>query len=355
MMTVPVPRPDLDDTDGLLAVDRSGALRSAAMAGAQVRAVSTAIQEGVLDSLRGMQPRAITLIDSGPAASQAIGLVEATVGAGSRCPISRVRSTPARVGPLDVVVVVGDDPGDPIAAESIHAAVRRGAEVVVVAPLDGPLREAGAGRAIELPPRIPVAPINRMIGHVAAILGILAVLDAGPVDVDLLDRTADALDGEALSGQPSADVTVNPAKQLAARLANRRFVLVGSDPTAIEVARHGCSVVLSATGIAGASAELSEVLAAVHDHRAIGSSGALSDVDAIFHDEELDGPLPTEVDRLMLIDTSGDLPALRRRAAALGEPDLISADDIVDRPLQRALLIAERFDMAAAYLRLTGG
>ncbi|WP_066910784.1 hypothetical protein [Millisia brevis] len=354
-MTVPVPRPDLDDTDGLLAVDRAGALRSAAMAGAQVRAVSTAIEEGVLGRLRGMQPRAITFVDSGAAASRAMALVEATVGAASRYPLSRVRATPARVGPLDVVVVAGDDPGDPLAAESIHAAVRRGAEVVVVAPLDGPLRDAGAGRALELPPRIPVAPRNRMIGHVAAILGVLAVLDAGPVDIDLLARTADALDAEALSGQPSADVTVNPAKQLAARLANRRFVLVGGDPAAIEVAGHGCAVILSATGIAGASAELPEVLAAVHEHRAIGSTGALSDVDALFHDEELDGPLPTEADRLILIDTTGDPHLLRRRAASLGEPDLVAVDDAVDLPLQRALLIAERFDMAAAYLRLTGG
>lgn len=355
MMTVPVPRPGLDDADGLLAVDRSGMLRSAAMAGAQVRAVAAAIEEGALARLQGMQPRAVTVVDTGAAASRAMRLVEATVGAASRYPLSRVRATPARVGPLDVVVVAGDDPGDPLAAESIHAAVRRGAEVVVVAPMDGPLREAAAGRAIGLPPRIPVAPRNRMVGHVAAILGILAVIDAGPVDPGLLERTADALDAEALSGQPSSDVMVNPAKQLAARLANRRFVLVGGDPAAAEVAGHGCAVILSTTGVAGACAELPEVIAAMHDHRTIGSTGALSDVDALFHDEELDGPLPTEADRIMLIDTTGDVPALRRRAASLGEPDLIAVDHAVELPVQRALLIAERFDMAAAYLRLSGG
>ena len=44
---------DLDDTEGLLGADRDGLLRAASMAGAHVRAVAAALDEGALDSVRG--------------------------------------------------------------------------------------------------------------------------------------------------------------------------------------------------------------------------------------------------------------------------------------------------------------
>ncbi len=44
---------DLDDTEGLLSADRDGLLRAASMAGAHVRAVAAAVDEGALDSLGG--------------------------------------------------------------------------------------------------------------------------------------------------------------------------------------------------------------------------------------------------------------------------------------------------------------
>ena len=43
---------DLEDAEGLLAADREGLLRVASMAGAQVRAVVAAVDEGALESLR---------------------------------------------------------------------------------------------------------------------------------------------------------------------------------------------------------------------------------------------------------------------------------------------------------------
>ncbi|MDT5222161.1 MAG: hypothetical protein QOF15_4266, partial [Mycobacterium sp.] len=44
---------DLEDADGLIAADRDGLLRAASTAGAQVRAVAAALDEGELESLRG--------------------------------------------------------------------------------------------------------------------------------------------------------------------------------------------------------------------------------------------------------------------------------------------------------------
>ena len=51
---------DLEDTDGLLAADREGLLRAASTAGAQVRAVAAARDEGALESLRADgRPRSV--------------------------------------------------------------------------------------------------------------------------------------------------------------------------------------------------------------------------------------------------------------------------------------------------------
>ncbi|POX89798.1 TobH protein, partial [Mycobacterium kansasii] len=44
---------DLEDADGLIAADRDGLLRAASTAGAQVRAIAAAHDEGELDLLRG--------------------------------------------------------------------------------------------------------------------------------------------------------------------------------------------------------------------------------------------------------------------------------------------------------------
>jgi len=49
---------DLEDTDGLLAADRDGLLRAASSAGAKVRAIAAAVDEGALDSLRTEDARA---------------------------------------------------------------------------------------------------------------------------------------------------------------------------------------------------------------------------------------------------------------------------------------------------------
>ena len=45
---------------------------------------------------------------------------------------------PPWVGPLDVLIVAGDDPGDPALVGAAATGVRRGARVVVVAPYEGP-------------------------------------------------------------------------------------------------------------------------------------------------------------------------------------------------------------------------
>ncbi|POY01971.1 TobH protein, partial [Mycobacterium kansasii] len=51
---------DLEDADGLIAADRDGLLRAASTAGAQVRAIAAAHDEGELDLLRRRSTRPAT-------------------------------------------------------------------------------------------------------------------------------------------------------------------------------------------------------------------------------------------------------------------------------------------------------
>lgn len=91
-------------------------------------------------------------------------------------PIVVIPTMPGWIGPLDVVVLVGDDAGDPALVDAGARSVRRRAEVVVLAPLEGPLRDAVAGRVIDLSPRVQVAPEFRFCGMVAGLLAICAAL-----------------------------------------------------------------------------------------------------------------------------------------------------------------------------------
>ena len=104
---------DLDDAAGLLEADREGLLRFAAMAGAQVRATAAAIEEGALESVASDQrPRTVIwLAGRGPAESAGAMLV-ATLGAVAAQPIVVAAQVPPCIGPLDVLIVAGDDPGE---------------------------------------------------------------------------------------------------------------------------------------------------------------------------------------------------------------------------------------------------
>ncbi len=76
---------DLDDTEGLLAADREGLLRAASMAGAQVRAVAAALDEGALDSLRSEdRPRTVIWVAGRGTAETAGTMLAATLGGGGR-------------------------------------------------------------------------------------------------------------------------------------------------------------------------------------------------------------------------------------------------------------------------------
>ena len=166
---------DLDDTDALLEADRQGLLRASAMAGAQVRATAAAVDEGALEPVAGgARPRTLVWVAGrGPAAS-AGAILAATLAGAAAEPLVLAAESPSWVGPLDVVVVAGDDPGDPVLVTAAATAARRGARLVVAAPYEGPLRDATAARAAVLAPRVWVPDDFRLCGYLAAGLAVTA-------------------------------------------------------------------------------------------------------------------------------------------------------------------------------------
>lgn len=350
---------DLDDTDGLLEADRDGLLRSAAMAGAQVRATAAAVEEGACESLASdHRPRTVIwLAGRGPAES-AGAMLAATLGATAVEPIVTAAQAPPWIGPLDVLVVAGDDPGDPVLVSAAATAVRRGARVVVAAPYEGPLRDATAGRAAVLAPRLWVPDEFGLCRYLAAGLATLGAVDPG-LHTDL-GAFADELDAEALRNSAIREVFTNPAKALAERMSGRQTVLAGDCPATLALARHGGAVLLRVGGRPVAAAGLADALVALRDAASVGLTDP---VDALFHDEELDGPLPSRP-RVLALSLAEERPALTTRTVGIDDVDLVGAEDVGDagfvpavgtRAEQQLATLAVRLEMAAVYLRLAGG
>ncbi|MBF6194931.1 tobH protein [Nocardia implantans] len=376
---------DLDDAASLEAADAGGALRSAASGGAQVRATAAAVGEDALARLADLRPRSVVLVSGSGRAARAAGLLVAALGDRAGLPVVPAAALPPWVGPLDVVLVSGDDAGDPRLIDAVDRALRRGAEVVVAAPHEGPLRAAAAGRAAVLEPRVQVLGYNRLLRFLAAGIAVLRAVDpqrTGAVVPELADL-ADVLDAEALRDGPHNEVFHNPAKTLAARMQQRGVVLAGDSPAAAELAEHGAEVLLQSAGKVATAVDLAEAVAA-RTRMAEAAGESAPGYDPLFHDEELDGPAPVERIRVFVLSADRDRAAARRRIAVFGgeaasmvDADLVNADvdllhtEMTDpaapaqthaeeavpangTELEQLAVLALRLEMAAAYLRLIG-
>jgi hypothetical protein len=228
----------LDDSEGLLAADRRGLLRAASMAGAQVRATAAALDEGVLDPLQSDDPPRTVIWVAGRGTAEAAGaMLSAALGASVVAPIVTATEVPPWIGPLDVLVVAGDDPSDPALVSAAATGVRRGSRVVVAAPYEGPLRDVTAGRSVVLQPRLRVPDDFAMTRYLAAGLATLHMVDPG-LRTDLAGL-ADELDTEALRNSAGRELFTNPAKNLADRMLGRAVVLAGDNAATLALARHG--------------------------------------------------------------------------------------------------------------------
>jgi hypothetical protein len=349
---------DLDDTEGLIAADRDGLLRGASTAGAQVRATAAAVAEGALDLLRSEQrPRSVIWVSGRGPAESAGAMLAAALGGSAAEPFVVASEAPPWIGPLDVLVIAGDDPGDPALAAAAATGVRRGARVVIAAPYEGPLRDATAGRVAVLAPRLWVPDDFGLCRYLAAGLATLQAVDA-TVHTDL-SVLADQLDAEALRNSAAREVFTNAAKALAERMAGRSIVLTGDGAATLALARHAAASVLRIAHHPVGAAGLADALVALRSDTADG----YGDVDSLFHDEELDGPLPERM-RVLALTLVAERQTVAARVAGLADVDLVGVEDVPDptlapvgsgRPEEQLAMLAVRLEMAAVYLRLSRG
>ncbi len=351
---------DLDDSEGLIAADHDGLLRAASMGGAQVRATAAAVEEGALDSVRtGERPRSVIWVAGRGTAESAGAMLAATMGGSAAEPIVVAVEAPAWTGPLDVLVIAGDDPGDPALVAAAVTGVRRGARVVIAAPYEGPLRDATAGRAAALSPRLRVPDEFALCRYLATGLATLQALDTA-LQVDLA-ALADELDAEALRNSAGRELFTNAAKALAQRVSGGNVVLAGDSAATLALARHLATVMLRVGHHVVAATGLSDALVALRSAGAGGFGGPVNEVAAFFHDEQIDGPPPDRL-RVLALALAAERPVVAARVAGFGDVEVVAAEDTPNamaalqtgRPEQQLAMLAVRMEMAAVYVRLAG-
>jgi hypothetical protein len=267
-----------------------------------------------------------------------------------------------------VLILGGDDPGDPALVSAAATGVRRGARIAVVAPYEGPLRDATAGRSVPLAPRVWVRDDFSLTRYLAAGLAVLQAVDPA-LRVDLA-ALADELDAEAFRNSAGRELFTNPAKTLAERMSGRDVVLAGDNAGTLAVARHGAAMLLRIAHQAVTAVGLADALVALHS--GMGDPTGLSGVDrekSIFHDEQIDGPLPRRL-RTFVLATDDERPVVLARVSGLDDVDVINAEDVPEalgmvdapvpvpppgRPEQQLATLAVRLEMTATYLRLVRG
>jgi hypothetical protein len=339
-----------DDPDRLVDADHRGLLRSAALAGAQVRSTAELAAESGLTDRLDSRPRALVLVGRPGVGAGVCRLLAALLGPQCPVPVVVAESAPAWVGALDVVFAYTDDVGDAELAESASIATQRGATVVLAAPPDGPVAAAAAGRALLLSARIPVPPALSFAHAFTVGVSVLAGLGLLRVDIDLL---ADELDRESEHAHPSQEPLVNPAKSLALRLADHTALLWGVDSMSTAAAEHGAFALGYHAAMPCAALSFSQAAA---EHGLYRSAVALGSADSLFADPEDE---PGERLRVFLVSARHDTPAhTRERAAAQALPaaDLVTPGESVrEDPVVRSALLASRFDLASVYLGLAAG
>ncbi len=349
----------LGDPRALAALDTGGVLRSAATAGAQVRSAAHGAAEAGVGELAGARPRSLVLLRRPGASGSAAELLTALLAPVAPIPVLTLDATPSWIGPLDVVLAHTADRDDVLLAESVQLAVRRGAEVVLSAPADGPVASAGAGRARLVEPRIPVPPGLDLPRALAVGLAVAAALDiAGAPLPDGLDPLADQLDAEAERNQPGHEPFMNPAKTLALRFDEHTPLLWGTDPLATAVAGHAAAGLARHAGVVAHAADIGRASGATGLVRALDRAAAGADIFRDPFDDDLTAEhLPL---RLVLLATGEEDPAqVSLRSTGRGWPaaDVLHPVDEVPRgtahaALLRAAVLASRLDVAAVYLGL---
>ncbi|MFD7751630.1 SIS domain-containing protein [Streptomyces sp. NPDC059757] len=296
----------LDAPEALARADRRGLLRGAAEAGARVRtAARHAAEAGITELAPEGRPRAVLVAGSGTAAAGVADLIGALAGASA--PVTRICPTgvapaagamrwtlPGWAGSVDLLLIVTADGSEPGLALLAEQAYRRGCTVVAVAPRQSPLREAVDG-AHGLVVPMASAPHGEYDAETSAagpgtlwalFTPLLALLDrVGLITApaETLQSVADRLDRTAERCGPAIATYSNPAKTLAAELADSLPLVWTEGDAAAPVGRRFAAVLAELSGRPALAAELPEALPA-HGALLAGTFAAGADPDDFFRD-----------------------------------------------------------------------
>jgi len=352
----------LEDSAALAEADTAGLLRSVATAGAQLRSAAQAAEEAGVGSLAGSRPRALVLLTRPGSSVHAVPLVSALLGPACPVPVVVAAETPSWIGPLDVLVAHTADAVDRELADSVGRAVRRGCEVVLSAPAEGPIVAAGAGAARLLEPRVPVPPGLDFPRALATLLVTVNALELLRAD---LDELATDLDRELERDHLSHESFVNPAKALALRLADHTPLLWGTDAPGTALAGYAAATLAAHAAVVAHATDVAEAARATGLQRVLASPSQTD----IFHDP-FDDPVEASgaaaalhaPPRIILLATEDADPAaavMRRAGREWPSADTLHPVEEIppgtpNAALRRAALLATRFDLASLYLGLAG-
>ncbi|WP_405882030.1 mannose-6-phosphate isomerase [Streptomyces sp. NBC_01136] len=368
----------LDDPEALARADRRELLRGAAEAGARVRtAVRHAAEAGISDLKPDGRPRAVMIAGPGMAATGVAELLGTLAGAS--CPITRLTPTgvapaagalrwelPGWAGPVDLLLIATPDGTEPGLELLVEQAYRRGSTVVAVAPAGSPITEAVEGaHGLFVPmataPYEPIAPLAASAPGVlwALFTPLLALLDrTGLVSAppEALQKVADRLDRVAERCGPAIATYSNPAKTLAADLAEALPVIWTEGTSAGPAGRRFTAALAELAGRPGLTAELPEALAA---HRVLlaGALAAGADPDDFFRDRvEEAQALHARVVLLRDRPAGGLTAAPAARELALSHDTAISELEPEEGgELETLAELIATTDFAAVYLALASG
>ena len=272
----------LDAPEALAEADRRGLLRGAAEAGARVRtAARHAAEAGIPELKPDGRPRAVLIAGPGAAAISAADLLGTLAGAG--CPVIRLAPTgvapaagalrwelPGWAGSVDLLLIATPDGSEPGLSLLVEQAYRRGCTVAAVAPARSPLTDAVDGAhglfvQMATAPYEPEAPSAASAPGVlwALLTPLLALLDrTGLVTAppEALQKVADRLDQIAERCGPAIATYSNPAKTLAAELAEALPVIWTEGTSAGPAGRRFVGALAELAGRPALAAELPEAL-----------------------------------------------------------------------------------------------
>ena len=169
------------------------------------------------------------------------------------CPVPFVawptHGLPGWVGALDLVVVMASDGASAGLVATVHEAVRRGAQLLIACPAVSTIAEHAGSRSTVL---LPTATADPLAAAIVTLTG-LHEMQLGP-EVHP-EAVADAMDQVAEDCSPYADVSENPAKDLALGLADAHPLVWGGSVLAARASRRIAEGLRAGSGRAALAAD----------------------------------------------------------------------------------------------------